>query len=64
MLHPFDVGDRIDLSKDSYTVKEIRLLSTILLDGHGTYVQVSNTVLNSLVRLVDVEQAGFAHIIP
>lgn len=57
MLHPFDVGDRVDLGKEiSYTVKEIRLLSTILLDGHGTYVQVSNTVLNTLVCLVDVEQ--------
>ncbi|KAI9449408.1 Mechanosensitive ion channel-domain-containing protein [Lactarius psammicola] len=48
VLHPFDVGDRVDLSKDAYTVKEIRLLSTILLDGHGTYVQVSNTVLSGL----------------
>ncbi|KAH8995736.1 hypothetical protein EDB92DRAFT_1933964 [Lactarius akahatsu] len=49
VLHPFDVGDRVDLSKDSYTVKEIRLLSTIFLDGHGTYVQVSNTVLSNLM---------------
>ena len=58
MLHPFDVGDRVDLGKDTaYTVKEIRLLSTILLDGNGTYVQVSNTVLNSVVRLVNVVQA-------
>ncbi|KAH9058802.1 Mechanosensitive ion channel-domain-containing protein, partial [Lactarius vividus] len=48
VLHPFDVGDRVDFSKDSYTVKEIRLLSTILLDSHGTYVQVSNTVLSNL----------------
>lgn len=58
VLHPFDVGDRLDLGKEdtTYTVKEIRLLSTILLDGHGTYVQVSNTVLNTLVSLVDVEQ--------
>jgi len=46
--YPFDVGDKISLGTDaSYTVKEIRLLSTIFLDGHGTYVQVSNTVLNS-----------------
>ncbi|KAH9040170.1 hypothetical protein EDB85DRAFT_2072323 [Lactarius pseudohatsudake] len=49
VLHPFDVGDRVDLSKDSYTVKEIRLLSTIFLDGHGTYVQVSNIVLSNLM---------------
>ncbi|KAF8973263.1 hypothetical protein BDZ97DRAFT_1780386 [Flammula alnicola] len=26
--HPFDVGDRVMLNKDTYTVKEIRLLST------------------------------------
>ncbi|KAI0001284.1 Mechanosensitive ion channel-domain-containing protein [Russula compacta] len=51
VLHPFDVGDRIDVGgKDSqvYTVKEIRLLSTVFLDGHGTYVQVSNTTLSTL----------------
>ncbi|KAH9963910.1 Mechanosensitive ion channel-domain-containing protein [Russula dissimulans] len=47
--HPFDVGDRIDLGdKGMFTVKEIRLLSTIFLDGHGTSVQVSNTVLDTL----------------
>jgi len=47
--HPFDVGDRVVVGDDgSYTVKEIRLLSTILLDGHGTYVQVANTVLAGL----------------
>ncbi|KAI0268803.1 hypothetical protein BC834DRAFT_923155 [Gloeopeniophorella convolvens] len=48
--HPFDVGDRVDLGeKGSYTVKEIRLLSTIFLDNHGTYVQAPNTVLNTLM---------------
>jgi len=48
--HPFDVGDKIDLGapNGSFTVKEIRLLSTILLNGNGTYVQVSNNVLSSL----------------
>lgn len=49
--HPFDVGDRIDLGeKGVFTVKEIRLLSTIFLNGHGGYVQVSNNVLADLVR--------------
>ncbi|KAI0051242.1 hypothetical protein FA95DRAFT_1485872 [Auriscalpium vulgare] len=50
--HPFDVGDRIDLGKDNggtYTVKEIRLLSSIFLDGQGTLVQAPNTVLNGLM---------------
>jgi len=47
--HPFDVGDKIDLGeKGVFTVKEIRLLSTILLNGHGGYVQVSNNVLAEL----------------
>ncbi|KAI0305411.1 hypothetical protein B0F90DRAFT_1808688 [Multifurca ochricompacta] len=51
VLHPFDVGDRVNLGeKGSYTVKEIRLLCTIFLDNHGTYVQVSNAVLNGLVQ--------------
>ena len=49
--HPFDVGDRIDLGeKGIFTVKEIRLLSTILINGRGGYVQVSNNVLSDLVR--------------
>jgi hypothetical protein len=55
--HPFDVGDRIDLGDKgggAFTVKEIRLLSTILLNGHGGYVQVSNNVLAELVRLCDL----------
>ena len=49
--HPYDVGDRVDLGKDSYTVKEIRLLSTIFIDSHGTLVQAPNTVINGMVRL-------------
>jgi small-conductance mechanosensitive channel len=55
--HPFDVGDRIDLGDKGggvFTVKEIRLLSTILLNGHGGHVQVSNNVLADLVRLCDL----------
>ncbi|KAF8499687.1 Mechanosensitive ion channel-domain-containing protein [Russula emetica] len=49
--HPFDVGDSIDLGVANggvFTVKEISLLSTILLNGHGGYVQVSNNVLADL----------------
>ncbi|KAI0063682.1 hypothetical protein BV25DRAFT_1801709 [Artomyces pyxidatus] len=50
--HPFDVGDRIDLGKANggiFTVKEIRLLSSIFLDSNGTLVQAPNTVLNTLM---------------
>lgn len=48
--HPFDVGDRVDLNKVSYTVKEIRLLSTIFLDSNSVYVQAPNVMLNAMVR--------------
>ncbi|KAJ7170538.1 Mechanosensitive ion channel-domain-containing protein [Mycena crocata] len=45
--HPFDVGDRVCIEKANYTVKEIRLLSTIFINGDGVYVQAPNTVLNT-----------------
>ncbi|KAH8827980.1 Mechanosensitive ion channel-domain-containing protein [Flagelloscypha sp. PMI_526] len=44
--HPFDVGDRVDVDTDSYTVKEIRLLSTIFIDSRGVLIQAPNVVLN------------------
>ncbi|KAJ7497312.1 Mechanosensitive ion channel-domain-containing protein [Mycena latifolia] len=37
--HPFDVGDRVCIDKSNYTVKEIRLLSTIFINSEGVYVQ-------------------------
>jgi len=45
--HPFDVGDRITVLKDTYTVKEIRLLSTVFIDAQGCVVQAPNIVLNT-----------------
>ncbi|KAF7288661.1 Mechanosensitive ion channel protein [Mycena chlorophos] len=45
--HPFDVGDRIVVSSGTYTVKEIRLLSTILINSDGISVQAPNSVLNT-----------------
>ena len=48
--HPYDVGDRVQIDKEQYTVKEIRLLSTILLDSRSCYVQAPNTVLSTKVR--------------
>ena len=41
------MGDRVKLDKLTYTVKEIRLLSTIFLDGDNALVQAPNVVLNS-----------------
>ncbi|EAU91403.1 hypothetical protein CC1G_01892 [Coprinopsis cinerea okayama7 len=46
--HPFDVGDRVVINNQTYTVKEIRLLSTTFLDGNSTCVQAPNNVLNTL----------------
>ncbi|EMD37930.1 hypothetical protein CERSUDRAFT_49967 [Gelatoporia subvermispora B] len=46
--HPYDVGDRVKVDKETYTVKEIRLLSTIFLDSNSCLVQAPNTVLNGL----------------
>lgn len=47
--HPYDVGDRISVDKVEYTVKEIRLLSTIMIDGGGCSVQAPHSVLNTKV---------------
>ncbi|KAI0785645.1 Mechanosensitive ion channel-domain-containing protein [Abortiporus biennis] len=44
--HPYDVGDRVTVDDQTYTVKEIRLLSTIFLDGNSCSVQAPHTVLN------------------
>ena len=44
--HPYDVGDRVKVEEETYTVKEIRLLSTIFLNGDNALVQAPNTVLN------------------
>ncbi|KAJ7072310.1 Mechanosensitive ion channel-domain-containing protein [Mycena amicta] len=41
--HPFDVGDRIVVEGSSYTVKEIRLLSTIFINSDGVSVQAPKT---------------------
>lgn len=46
--HPFDVGDRVVINKETYTVKEIRLLSTVFLDSTSGIVQAANNQLNTL----------------
>ena len=49
--HPFDVGDRVIIKDDYYTVKEIRLLSTVFLDKNSTLVQAPNNQLTTLVSM-------------
>jgi len=48
--HPFDVGDSVIIKNERYTVKEIKLLSTVFTDTSSTIVQMSNYQLNNLVR--------------
>ena len=45
--HPYDVGDRVDISKESLTVEHISLLFSVFkrVDNHKT-VQIPNIVLN------------------
>jgi small-conductance mechanosensitive channel len=45
--HPYDVGDRVSVDDTLYTVKEIRLLSTIFLDESGAYIQAPNAVISA-----------------
>lgn len=47
--HMYDVGDRVDIDGVTYTVKEIRLLSTIFVDTRGCQVQAPNNLLNTKV---------------
>ncbi|KIM30449.1 hypothetical protein M408DRAFT_66234 [Serendipita vermifera MAFF 305830] len=42
----YDVGDRVDIDGTTFTVKEIRLLSTVFIDTRGCQVQAPNVVLN------------------
>lgn len=45
--HPFDVGDRVTVGTDTFTVKEISLLTTVFVDGNGGLVQTPNDVLST-----------------
>lgn len=47
--HPYDDGDRVRIGVDDYTVKEIRLLSTVFMDMNGCMVQAPNAVLATKV---------------
>ncbi|KAG8890399.1 hypothetical protein FRB98_008974 [Tulasnella sp. 332] len=46
--HPYDIGDTVDISDTTYTVKEMRLLSTILVDSSGVFTQAPHSSLTSL----------------
>lgn len=63
--HPYDVGDRVVITKDSYTVKEIRLLSTIFLDSNNCLVQAPHLILTTQVctnnHMMDIPQTTLLH---
>jgi small-conductance mechanosensitive channel len=46
--HPYDVGDKVLINKEFYTVQEINLLSTIFIDSNSAFVQAPNGILNTL----------------
>jgi len=46
---PFDVGDMVVIDRETYTVKEILLFSTVFLDSNSTDVQMPNNLLNTSV---------------
>ncbi|KAF2803860.1 uncharacterized protein BDZ99DRAFT_164356 [Mytilinidion resinicola] len=47
--HPFDIGDRIDIGLDQFTVEHISLLFTVFKRvATGKMVQIPNIVLNSV----------------
>lgn len=50
--HPYDIGDRVDISADQYTVEHISLLFTVFRRANGAkvggLVQIPNIVLNTL----------------
>ncbi|KAH9858627.1 Mechanosensitive ion channel-domain-containing protein [Lenzites betulinus] len=45
--HPYDVGDRITVGDKTYTVKEMRLLSTVFLDSNSCQVQAPNVWMST-----------------
>lgn len=50
--HPYDIGDRVDIGTDQYTVEHISLLFTVFRRANGSkvggLVQIPNISLNSL----------------
>lgn len=49
--HPFDVEDKVIIKGKSYTVVEMRLLSTVFYDDDSVQVQAPNSLLNTMVGL-------------
>lgn len=55
--HPFDVGDRVDIDGQSYTVANMALMSTSFRRVDGTYVWIGNDILRSKV-ISNIRRSG------
>ncbi|KAJ9104747.1 hypothetical protein QFC19_003888 [Naganishia cerealis] len=55
--HPFDVGDRVDIDGQSYTVANMALMSTAFRRVDGTYVWIGNDILRSKI-ISNVRRSG------
>ncbi|KDQ21736.1 hypothetical protein BOTBODRAFT_212160 [Botryobasidium botryosum FD-172 SS1] len=55
--HPFDIGDNVQLDGVVYTIKEMRILSTIMVDPRGCNVQVANSQLCTK-PLMNIRRSG------
>lgn len=51
--HPFDVEDQVVIKGKRYTVVEVRLLSTVFHDDGSVQVQAPNSLLNTMVSILD-----------
>ncbi|KAK4686237.1 mechanosensitive ion channel protein 4/5/6/7/8/9/10, partial [Tremellales sp. Uapishka_1] len=58
--HPFDVGDRVDIDGNSYTVARMQLMSTSFKRTDGKYVWIGNNILASKV-IENVRRSGPTH---
>jgi len=52
-VHPFDVGDQIQIGEDRFQVYRISLLATDLMRNDGSHMRVENKRLPSLGKLIN-----------
>jgi hypothetical protein len=55
--HPFDVGDRVDIDGQSYTVANMALMSTAFRRVDGTNVWIGNDILRSKI-ISNIRRSG------
>ncbi|WVF70531.1 hypothetical protein IAT40_005322 [Kwoniella sp. CBS 6097] len=55
--HPFDVGDRVDIDGNSYTVAKMQLMSSSFKRTDGKYVWIGHNVLSTKV-IENIRRSG------